>query len=60
MSITKYDECEWDELWFLKWMRWKWMTKWVSWTLEYEMNEVNSGIWDVFFIMLSCWLGRNK
>ena len=60
MSITKYDECEWDELWSLKWMRWKWMTKWMSWTLVYEMNDVNFGIWNVFFIMQSCWLGRNK
>ena len=32
MSITKHGECEWDGIWSMKWMRWKWMTKWISWT----------------------------
>ena len=34
-----YGECELDGLWSVKWMRWKWITKWKSCTLVYEMNE---------------------
>ena len=28
MSKIKHGECKWDGLWSVKWMRWKWMTKW--------------------------------
>ena len=49
MSITKYGKCEWDGLWSIKWMRWKWMTKWMRSTLVYETNKMNVSIlnkWD--------------
>ena len=40
MSITKYAKCEGDRLWSMKWMRSKWMTKWMRWNLVYDMNEM--------------------
>ena len=40
MSITKYAKCEGDRLWSMKWMRSKWMTKWMRWNLVYDMNKM--------------------
>ena len=39
MSKLKYGEYEWDGLWSVKRLRWKWMTKWIGCTLVDEMNR---------------------
>ena len=31
-------------LWYIKWTKRKWMTKWMRWTLVYAVNEMNFGI----------------
>ena len=38
MGRTKYGKYEWGVLWSMKWMRRKWMTKWMRWILFYEVN----------------------
>ena len=47
MRITKYGKCEWDGLWSIKWIRWKWMKYlwdlksliWKSFLEEINRNE---------------------
>ena len=46
--ITKYRKREWDGLRSIKWMRWKWMTKCMKWTLIVFLSPVFScEFWEI-------------